>query len=318
MKLVTFEDVRGAGVTPKDCLDWVAEAIRRKGDAILPPKISLHPPIEGAFCNFMPCIVPDARGKLWGGIKLVSRYPDREPSLDSRLLLFDAMTGEMLALMDADWITAMRTGAVAAHSINLLALKGFDRVSIMGLGNAGRACMLMLAESVGGRALDVCLLRHKGQEELFVERFAGYRNLRFGFVDDYDSLVRGAQVVVSAVTYLADDICADDCFDEGVLVVPIHTRGFSNCDLFFDKVFADDVEHVRHFKNFDRFRRFAEVADVVGGRVLGRESDKERILAYNIGVSMHDIAFAAKIWERLNKNGLRDIDLAQPEVKFWV
>jgi len=318
MKLVTFEDVRGAGVAPRDCLAWVAEAIRDKDKAVLPPKISLHPPVEGSFCNFMPCLVPGPGGKLWGGVKLVSRYPGREPALDSRLLLFDALTGEMLALMDADWITAMRTGAVAAHSIGLLARTGFERVSVMGLGNVGRACMLMLAESVGGRELDVHLLRHKGQEESFAERFAGYPNLRFAFADGYEDLVRGSQVVISAVTYLAEDVCADDCFDEGVLVVPVHTRGFSNCDLFFDKVFADDTGHVRNFKNFDRFRSFAEVGDVVGGRAPGRESDRERILAYNIGVSTHDVAFAAKIWQRLDKDGLRDIDLAQPETKFWV
>lgn len=28
--------------------------------------------------------------------------------------------------------------------------------------------------------------------------------------------------------------------DTGVLIVPIHTPGFTNCDLFFDKVFADE------------------------------------------------------------------------------
>ena len=28
-------------------------------------------------------------------------------------------------------------------------------------------------------------------------------------------------------------------------VIPVHTRGFQNCDLFFDKVFADDTDHVK-------------------------------------------------------------------------
>lgn len=93
---------------------------------ILPPKVSLHPGPESVFCNFMPSIVPGNDGRMWGGVKLVTRYPDREPALDSSLLLFDALTGETLALMDADWITAMRTGAVAAHSICLLAKDGFS------------------------------------------------------------------------------------------------------------------------------------------------------------------------------------------------
>lgn len=126
-------------------------------------------------------------------------------------------------------------------------------------------------------------------------------------------------MVISAATYLPNDLCEDSCFDEGVLVVPIHTLGFTNCDLFFDKIYADDYGHVHHFKNFDQFRYFAEVSDVVNGRAVGRESDSERILAYNIGVSMHDINFAAHIYSLLKDDPrLMDIDLHDPVEKFWI
>ena len=47
-------------------------------------------------------------------VELVTRYPERIPALDSKMLLFDAESGETLAFVDGDWITAMRTGAVAA------------------------------------------------------------------------------------------------------------------------------------------------------------------------------------------------------------
>lgn len=318
MKAISFEDIRKAGIEPAQCMEWVADSIKRKNEALLPAKTSLHPNDKGTFCNFMSCIVPDSNGGLWGGVKVVTRYPGRKPALDSKLLLFDAQSGETLALMDADWITAMRTGAVAAHSIGLLAKKGFSEISIMGLGNTGRATLLMLEEVVSDRDLNITLLRHKRQEELFIERFAGFDNLHFSFADSYEGLVKGADVVVSAVTYLPDDICSDRCFKEGVLVVPVHTRGFTNCDLFFDKVFADDTAHVNNFKNFAKFHSFAEVSDVVNGRSRGRENDTERILAYNIGIAMHDVVFAAQVYQALDKSSLQDIELKQPIEKFWV
>lgn len=318
MKAISFEDIRKAGIEPAQCMEWVADSIKRKSEALLPAKTSLHPNDKGTFCNFMPCIVPDSNGGLWGGVKVVTRYPRRKPALDSKLLLFDAQSGETLALMDADWITAMRTGAVAAHSIGLLAKKGFSEISIMGLGNTGRATLLMLEEVVSDRDLNITLLRHKGQEELFIERFAGFDNLHFSFADSYEGLVKGADVVVSAVTYLPDDICSDRCFKEGVLVVPVHTRGFTNCDLSFDKVFADDTAHVSNFKNFAKFHSFAEVSDVVNGRSKGRENDAERILAYNIGIAMHDVVFAAQVYQALDKSSLQDIELKQPIEKIWV
>jgi len=43
----------------------------------------------------------------------------------------------------------------------------------------------------------------------------------------------------------------------------LYTRGFTNCDLFFDKVYADDTGHVDHFKNFKKFRYYAEISELV-------------------------------------------------------
>jgi ornithine cyclodeaminase/alanine dehydrogenase len=320
MKVVTFLDIMNMKIQPTQCCDWVSDMIRHKKDAVLPTKI--HMTMEGnIFCNVMPCIIP-VSGHLWGGVKIVTRYPERVPALDSKLLLFDAESGEFLALMDADWITAMRTGAVAAHSAVQFARSDFQTLGMIGLGNTARATMLCLAETVT-RDLHVKLLRYKDQAERFMERFAEYPRLHFSIEEDPTSVVKGADVVVSCATYFDRDICPDDCFDEGVLVVPVHTRGFTNCDLFFDKVFADDTGHVSDFRYFSEFRSFAEVCDVVNGLVPGRENDRERILAYNIGLAVHDVFFAARIYQLAWDNKelfseLQDIKLCEPTEKFWV
>ena len=147
----------------------------------------------------------------------------------------NADTGEFLALMDGTWITAMRTGAVAAHSIQLFAKKNFDSIGMMGLGNVVRSILIILADKMPDRELHIKLLRYKGQEEDFARRFASYGNLHFSFVDTPEEMVKGSDVVISGATYLPNDVCPDECFDKGVLVQPIHTLGFTNCDFFFDK-----------------------------------------------------------------------------------
>lgn len=234
----------------------------------------------------------------------------------------NADNGEFLALMDGTWITTMRTGAVAAHSIMLFGKKGFTTIGMMGLGNVVRSTLVILADKLPDRELHIKLLRYKGQEEDLARRFASYKNLHFTYVDTAEEMVKGSDVVISGATYLPNDVCADEYFDEGVLVQPIHTLGFTNCDLFFDKVFADDLGHVHHFKNFDKFRQFAEVCDVVNGDKPGRESGKERILVYNIGISIHDINFAASIYQLMKERGslssLPDVDMRDPTEKFWV
>lgn len=318
MKLITHKDITNMGISPKECFEWVSDIIAHKNDTVLPHKISMkHQALDGVFCNVMPSFV-EVDGKLYGGVKIVTRYPNRKPSLDSMLLLFDGVTGENLALMDANWITAMRTGAVAAHSVDLFAKKDASVYGMMGLGNVARATMAVLADIYSDKKLDVKLLKHNNSEVEFINRFADCKNITFTCVDTAQEMVDNSDVVISAATYLPNNVCEDEYFKEGVLVVPVHTLGFTNCDLFFDKVFADDTSHVEGFRYFDKFKSFSEVSDVVNGINKGRENDNERILAYNIGISIHDISFAARIFNKIDRNSLPELDMDSPVEKYWI
>lgn len=317
MKIITFNDIKELNISPKTCYEWAEQMIREKKKSLLPPKISIKPK-DGVFCNVMPSMIPSESIGFAGGIKVVTRYPERVPSLESQLLLLDADNGDFLALMDATWITTMRTGAVAAHTIKLLAKNDFSVIGMMGLGNVVRATLIVLSTIMPDKEFKIKLLKFNDEELSFMERFAEYKNLHFTVVDTPQEMVKGSDVIVSGATYLPNDICEDEYFDEGVLVVPIHTLGFTNCDLFFDKVFADDLGHVCHFKNFDKFRNFAEVCDVVNKTVKGRENDKERILAYNIGISIHDVNFAANIYKMFEDKKTVEFDMVQPTERFWV
>ena len=312
MKVIDFETIRNMGITPLQCYEWVSDMLTTKNETILPANISMTT-MNGVFYNVMPTVLLDDKRV---GVKVVTRYPERNPSLESEILLYNLENGELLAILDGTYITAMRTGAVAAHSIKLLAKKDFKTLGFMGLGNTARATMKILEALFPDREMTIKLLKYKNQHEQFKDIFSSNKNLKFEICDTCQQLVKGSDVIVSAVTVFEDDVCEDECFDEGCLLVPIHTRGFTNCDLFFDKIFADDVNHVKGFKNFDKFKSFAEVADVVSGKVPGRESDTERIIAYNIGIAIHDMYYADKIYEMSGKTP--EITLNPPKDQFWI
>ena len=259
-----------------------------------------------------------------GGVKVGTRIPTNSPSLNSIIVLSDIKTGETKALIDGIWITQMRTGAVATHSIVTFAKKDFYSIGIIGLGNVARATLIVLL-SVIKQPLNIKLLRYKNQAEIFEKRFKNVTKntglLTFSVVDKVRECIQGSDVILSCATYFADDVAEDSWFDEGITLIPVHTRGFSNCDLFFDKIFADDVNHVKHFKNFSKFPSFFEVTDVVKDHSLGRKNNKERILVYNIGVATHDINFATKIYQMFEEKdfiGLQDVKMDIPKEKFWV
>ncbi len=106
MEVITFEDIKALNIDALSCLKWVEEGLSIKDKSMLPAKISLKPQ-EGVFYNTMPVLLPTEQ---IGGLKLVTRYPNRVPSIEASILLYDLATGKNIALMDGTWITAMRTG----------------------------------------------------------------------------------------------------------------------------------------------------------------------------------------------------------------
>lgn len=300
MKTITNQQIIDLGITPRMCVEWIRESFRMKYEAQLPTKISLHP--QGSdFINTMPCLLPERYGRF--GVKVVSRIAGQKPSLHSDILLYNSKTGELLSLLEADWITQMRTGAVAALAIETLQKTDAQVYSFIGLGSTAQATMMCIQAILPvNKQCKVKLLRYKNQAEQFAEKYA-HPQMDFEIVDTHEELLKDADVLVSAVTEMPDLFCADDTkYPEGMLLVPIHTRGFQNCDLFFDHVYADDKGHVEGFKYFSQFKAFNELSEVLLEKVHGRENDKQRILAYNIGLGLHDVLFATKIYERLKND----------------
>lgn len=297
MKIINSTDIDGLRIKPSTCVEWVKESFALKHIAQLPHKISLHPQ-GNDFFNTMPCLLPAPYNYF--GVKIVSRIKGAIPALNSKMLLYNSLSGELLAMLDADWITTMRTGAVATLAIQTFR-RGHDiTYGFIGLGNTGRATLQCLLDSEPDVMHHVTLLRYKNQAESFVQSFRSYTNVSFNICDKVDLLVSQSDVLVSCITEAQGLLCDNnDCYKEGCLLVPVHTRGFQNCDLFFDKVFADDTAHVCEFKYFSQFKYFAEIQDVISGKKVGRESDRERILSYNIGIGLHDVVFATKIHELL-------------------
>lgn len=316
MKILNHKQIEALGISPKTCFEWIKESFSLKEKAQLPAKISLHPQ-GNDFFNSMPCVLPSPSDYF--GIKVVHRIKGATPALGGDILLYNSRTGELLALLDSDWITTMRTGAVAVLAIQTLRQSQAKVYGFVGLGNTARSTMLSLLENEPDVRHKVLLFRYKNQAELFVERFSAYDNVEFTIVDDMKTLVSVSDVIVSCVTEVDGLLCEDDtCFKEGCLVVPVHTRGFQNCDLFFDKVFADDTDHVRDFRYFNRFKKYAELQDVLSGKNAGRENDSERILSYNIGLAIHDVVFASKIYESLKDSDTADFEMQRNTDKFWI
>lgn len=78
------------------------------------------------------------------------------------------------------------------------------------------------------------LLRYKDHAESFIKRFDGYENLLFSICDSVEEVIESSDVTISCITCAAAPLVDDSCFSPGCTIIPVHTRGFQNYDLFID------------------------------------------------------------------------------------
>ena len=131
MRIITSEEIERLNISPAECVEWVRQAFLIKDRCQLPPKISLHPK-GNDFINTMPCLLPEEFHTF--GCKVVSRIKGNHPALKSEMMVFDTITGDLTMLVNCDWITARRTGAVAALAINTFRNSSAEIYACIGLG----------------------------------------------------------------------------------------------------------------------------------------------------------------------------------------
>ena len=317
MKIITHEAIKGL-IRPEEAFELVKENFVRKSEWVLPAKTSLKCEASDFF-NVMPCMMP-AEG--FAGVKMIFRRAGRVPTLTSKIIIFDYATGDALALIDGDYLTVLRTGAVAALVAETFAVKNFSRIGMFGLGNTAYATFDVLTtrrKILGAPPLEVYLLRYKDQAEKFIERFRHVESAKFFIVDDCAAVIENSEVLFSCVTNTNDLFCDAEKYPAGITIIPVHSKGFQNCDLVFDKIFADQTAQIKSFKYWAQFSELnyrGELTDVLTGKIEGRANNRERILSYNVGIAIHDIRLAFEVYNRVGAR-CADFDLKSPAEKFF-
>jgi alanine dehydrogenase len=140
--LVSHREV--AGLLPmKECIETMADAFRALaiGEAQLPLRQVIPLPNSPNLLALMPGqlgSVTRERHRSSIGAKVITVFPGNDATpLDSHLgvvLLFEADTGTLLAIIDASSVTAMRTAAVSGLATRLLSNPEAGDLAILGAG----------------------------------------------------------------------------------------------------------------------------------------------------------------------------------------
>src|SRR2546426_381604 len=222
-------DVEAARVPMKAIIDRLEIALGEKGRGRveMPPKPGIHPgpPGNDNFIHAMPASVP-ALGAA--GVKWISGFPGNPsrglPYISGLLILNDPETGLPKAVMDAAWITAMRTGAATAVAAGRLARRDSASFGILGCGVQARTNLEALTHVLPS-------LKEVRAYDIHPERAASYceevrtihPKLRLVPVEPPGEAVEGADVVVTAgpIQSKPRPAIEPDWFSRGALGVPL-------------------------------------------------------------------------------------------------
>jgi alanine dehydrogenase len=137
--ILSHQDVRSLA-DMKLAMTAVEDAFRAyaEGRARMPSKVYLElPEFDGDF-RAMPSLMGHYAGVKWVNAHPYNRARHDLPTVMGTYVLSDPKTAFPLAIMDATFLTALRTGAAAGVATKHLANRPFDRVGFIGCGVQAR------------------------------------------------------------------------------------------------------------------------------------------------------------------------------------
>jgi ornithine cyclodeaminase/alanine dehydrogenase len=312
-------DVEAAGVAMPAIIEALEAAFREKGlgRAEMPPKPAIHPgpPGNDNFIHAMAASVP-ALGAA--GVKWVSGFPGNTarglPYVTGLIVLNDPDTGLPTAILDATWITAMRTGAATAVAARHLARPDSATVAILGCGVQGRSNLEALAvvlphlEEV--RAYDIHAERTRAYTDEAGRRFP---RVRATACDTARAAVEGADVIVTAgpIRRRPEPLIEAGWLGPGTLGVPLDYDSYWTPAAMAaaDRFYTDDTAQLRSTQaGGDYFRAippvYADLGEVAAGLKDGRRAPAERLLSMNLGIALDDMATAPLVVAAARARGL--------------
>ncbi len=298
-----------------ECIRLMRDALRSlaRGEMTQPLRMVIAPPGARGLLGLMPA--HKASEPAAYGVKVIGVFPDNPArGLDAHqgsVILLSGDTGEVMALMNASAITAIRTAAVSGVATELLAREDASDLAIIGSGVQAHthleamACVRRIKRArVSSRRFDNA------------RRFAEAMQARFDFpleaVETVEAAVRGADLIVAA-TSSREPVIRREWVEPGAHLnvvgasVPA-AREVDGATMAAASLFVDRRESTLNESGDylialregaigpDHIR--AEIGEVLVGDQPGRTSAAEITLFKSLGLAVEDLASAQYLYRK--------------------
>ncbi|WP_078394928.1 ornithine cyclodeaminase family protein [Shouchella patagoniensis] len=303
----------------EDCLKDIEEAFLVNRNAKTPVRTALSHQATNGTSLYMPAY---SESLGYSAIKMVSVFPDNprsgRPALRGAILLTDTTTGEHVALMDASYLTILRTGASSGVATKYLAKADAHTLSVIG---TGAQAIGQIQAVLAVRDINTIYLYNRTHEK--AQLFAENMRLQLPSWNGDIVVVESVKEAVEACDIL---VCSTKSntpvFDGNDLKSGTHINGIGSFQATMQevdvttlnkssKIVVDTQEGAQHEAgdllipiedgtwNFDQL--YSELAPILAKEKPGRENDEEITFYKSVGVAYLDTAIAVAVYHKAVK-----------------
>lgn len=321
-RLLTEDDVRAVLPSSRflELVELMESALRdfSEGRVVQPVRAALPIGPPGQYLGVMPAAVPGASAL---GAKLVSVVPDNARRQLSThigvIVLFDTVDGRLLAIMDARYITEIRTAAVSAVSVRRMARPDAARLAVIGTGVQARSHTEVISA-----VRPLATVSAWGPDAAQLSAFASEMTAAVGRpvkpCASAEEAARGADIIVLA-TSSDTPVIRREWVSPGTHVVSVgacrpHQREMDPA-LLADARLVVDSREAALTESGDILMSIAEgffaadhiageLGEVAAGRVPGRRAPGEITVFKSLGLAVEDVVTGNLAWREAVAAGL--------------
>lgn len=305
-------------------MDASLEALKiySEGRATIPLRTNIPVPKAEGQSLYMPGYVECDSGKDALGVKIVSVYPKNIekniPSVPATMVVLDAETGIVNAMLDGTYLTQLRTGAVQGAATELLAIKDATIGALIGTGGQAESqlwAMLTARDLTEVRIFDIDFER----ASVFAKEMAEKFNVKTIPTQTAKECVEGADIITSVTTSKRPTF-SSEWVKKGVHINGVGAYTHDMCEIpreiikESDLIIFDTMDGVLQeagdfmqpledgYVSKDKYA--GELGELGLGKLQGREHDEDITIFKTVGSAVLDVYVAQKMVEQAKEKNI--------------
>ena len=293
------ETLAGLGITTGDVIESIEALIRGSAqDTVWNAPKAVILPSDGRYMMAALAAMDNPSLLAVKTVVLNPRNPDRGlPQINGLVTMLDSETGLPVAILDGNWITAVRTAGLSAAAAKYMAHKDSAVAAFIGCGVQAKSHLRAFADLFPLQRIKVF-----GRGQVNIDglcQLADELGLSSEICNSGKDAVEGADVLVTSVTYsgqlepfLDANWLAPGCFAAITdLSAPWHKESFPA----FDQITIDDVEQEAALPNKLVALEYVtgDLSGLILGKFKGRNFADDRTAFIFRGHALGDLALAS-------------------------